>query len=1332
MNLDELDAVKQQMMAEEAANDVPTDETAVKAQTTLQDQVKQTDENREAVVQEQIDAPVSPTGKVTLADGVEYDVADIEYVNGNPFVKREARSKYEQSPGYLGRDLEGLNEQVKQGLSAPGVGVLDAATGTYNMLTPGVDIPLMPKFELEGAQMARDLSSILVPGMGWAKGLKGLGTVAKLRSSGRLANFLKDPAVAWAGAQAANLGGGAAADLFAPVQGDVEGQTLLGSAKETFPTFFGWVPDNLVVLDGESPDTVRGKNLTEGSILGGTGTLLDGLGQLARGLKGMGNFTEYIPKNESAVEYFSKNKPNIAETVEDAIDAPVARMNAERAELGELNTEYALRDGVDPATNPIFGKDDALFDTAENGIRSSDDMGIVGAAVDQTRIAGNIDTVYGRVRNPMSEAALKFSLGEAGTVPRIISQLGDTLAKASKFDYRTTTGKLIKNATLEDAVDNLSAYMLGMDRAQMGKLLKQFTVTKDGLPQLNVVGKKSVAKTINDTLKQFDELVNMNNIRAMALTETSFAGQAADFATQIRLQDGRVGAFRSMEQMLDRLEFLQDIRGISAVSKETIGNVNSTWNRFIGKGLKGDDKYADEILKQMKGDMDATVETLELVQEDTRQFMQSLRQLAAERPNFLKPMATIYEMTDGDARSVAVANHFLRNKFGLLKKAVIDGHPEIPSAIMGTFWSQMFNSALSGIKTPLKALVGNIGTWVYKPSAEVIGAYMTGDKRGMNRAMYAYGSVMDTVSEGSTYMKRMWTKSAQDPYVMKGRDEIVYKSNPDMELLKQTADAASAEGNDGPAMLYEIMKTQDDLAKHPWLRVGNRAMGAEDSWLQAINGQQIARMRAYDRVTQNGVKEFVKGDADALAKDIFEQMFDANGIIKDPQVLAESARMTFSQDNVLSTGFKDIMKRIPGLRPFFMFTKTPVNMAVFDAQMDPIRALTDKLTKFEKPFEQQPVEAVKRMLTEEGVDINSGVDLAQEYTRFKNQYKGNHALGVSFVMMGVYGYLSGNITGRVGLRNKQKQNLRRGQNWKPMTAFGVDYSQIPGLSTWVGTTIDILDNATEMESHDVSQLLGTMALILGNTFSERVMLANAEQFNDVLTGTGIERWVSNVAFTSQFKVAGLLGSMNQLVAPQLKAVDQRLDQLLLNRVPGKPTLKDKHDWVDGGVINEMGNPLHRLYNAFSPFPFHETPSVTKQYMIDVEYDSIPGRSTRSDGVEYTTEQLEEINRIMGEQGVWRNGMKQIMKDHPAEQVRASFNYLKAEDMEPSISNVDNVHNKMDALLARAKASAEAELPELMEEIRIEAAKKKAKKLAATSGKVEQTQRFLQDMNQIGN
>ena len=1127
----------------------------------------------------------------------------------------------------------------------------------------------------------------------------------------------------------ANLGGGAIADVAAPVQGDPNGQTLLGSGKEAFPRWMGWVPDQLVVLDGESPDTIRGKNVTEGTVFGGLGGFFDGLGTLYRGLNKLNNFTEYIPINENAAVYFGKNKPQLAQTVEEAVNNPVARMNAERAELGELNTDYALRDGVDPETNTIFGKDDMLFDPAENAIRSSDDMGIVGAAVDQTRISKNIDTQYGRVRNPMSEAALKFSLEDIGTVPRIISQLGDSLRAAGEFDYRTTTGKLIKNATLKEAQDDLAGRLLGMDKPQMEKLLSAFTVTKGGLPQLDKIGSRAVTNAINKSLQQLGELANMDNIRAMALTETAFAGQVSDFAQGVRLQEGRVGSFRAMEQMLDRIEFLQDIRGISAVSKDTLERARNVWSKFTGTdALKGDKKYAKEIADQMSGETDSVLESLELIQADTRQFMQSLRQVAAERPNFLKPLATIYEMTDGDARSVGVANNYLRNKFGVMKKAFIDGQPEIPSVIMQGFWSQMFNSALSGIKTPLKAAVGNIGTWVYKPASNVVGAFLQGDTKKLTRSFYAYGNTMETVNNGMDYMKNMWVRSAQDPYVMKGRDEIVYKTNQDLVLAKETAEAASAIGNDGPAMLYEIMKTQDDLAKHPWLRVGNRAMGAEDAWLQAINGQQIARMRAYDKVTENGTKALVKADADALSADIYKQMFDENGILKDEQVLKETARMTFSQDNALSTSFRDLMQRIPALRPMFMFTKTPVNMAVFDAQMNPVQLFTDKLKKYKLPFEEQNVEKVKRLLTEEGVDVNSGIDIGAEYTRKRNEYKGSHALGLSFVMMGVYGYLSGNITGKMGLHNKQKQNARRSQDWKPYKAFGIDYSQIPGLSTWVSLTIDILDNATEMESYDVGQLLSTQAAVLGSQFTDRVMLANAQQFSDVLQGKGAARWASNIAFTSQFKMAGMLGSMNQLMAPQLKAVEQRLDQLLLNRIPGKPGLPDKYDYIDGGIVKETGNPLHRLYNAVSPFPFHEKPSPVKEYLIDVEYDTVPGASTRTDGVEYTKAQQEQINKIMGEDGYFRREVAKLMKSNPASSVRDSFNTLKQEEMSPSISDVDTIHNKIDDIMNRAKARAELQLPDLMEEIRIQGATRAAQRQAARSGNIESAQRFINQVN----
>ena len=86
--------------------------------------------------------------------------------------------------------------------------------------------------------------------------------------------------------------------------------------------------------------------------------------------------------------------------------------------------------------------------------------------------------------------------------------------------------------------------------------------------------------------------------------------------------------------------------------------------------LKGDDKYAKEMLQQMKNDNFNTLQAIDAVQADTRQFMQSLRKMTVERPNFLKPMATIYELTDGDARSVAVANNYIRNRFGIIKKGI--------------------------------------------------------------------------------------------------------------------------------------------------------------------------------------------------------------------------------------------------------------------------------------------------------------------------------------------------------------------------------------------------------------------------------------------------------------------------------------------------------------------------------------------------------------------------------------------------------------------------------------------------------------------------------------
>jgi hypothetical protein len=263
-------------------------------------------------------------------------------------------------------------------------------------------------------------------------------------------------------------------------------------------------------------------------------------------------------------------------------------------------------------------------------------------------------------------------------------------------------------------------------------------------------------------------------------------------------------------------------------------------------------------------------------------------------------------------------------------------------------------------------------------------------------------------------------------------------------------------------------------------------------------------------------------------------MFDEKGIIRDEQVLNETARQVFSQDNAISTGFQDMMQRIPGLKPFFMFTRTPVNSLSYGAQFAPVGAFIDRVKRFDLPFEQQDFNKVKRLLTDEGVDI-ANVDVRAEYTRLRNTYKGNAAIGTGLVSAAVFAFLGGGLTGRAGLMDNGKQKLRRDAGWKPMTIW-VYYGDIPAVSDWVSLTADIMDNFTSMESYDMSEMIRAMGFIIGANLTERTQLQNIEQFSDVLRGNpaAIQRWAANTTFTATSKVGGMLGSLNQLISPQLK------------------------------------------------------------------------------------------------------------------------------------------------------------------------------------------------------
>ena len=313
--------------------------------------------------------------------------------------------------------------------------------------------------------------------------------------------------------------------------------------KNPFLRWTGWISDDFVVLDKDNNDVIRQKNLMEGGIFGATAGLIEGLGKLARGLKGVDNQTQWIPRNEQSNNYFgNKNVPE-PDTVEEVVDAASFKVEGDRAELGSYNEYQAAARGELDESSVIFGKaeDDILFSPQELGVRSTDDFGVVGGLTDQYRIANNIETVYGRIRNPMSEGALKFALNETGAVPDVMYQLGKQLKDAGNFDYRTTLGKILKYDDMTTAADEMVSDMMGMSREQLQRVMSKMTkMTQAGPAFKNKEAKEVVGSVINNTLRT---LADPDMLRAYALTEASFAGQVSDFAQQMRFMDNQLGFY---------------------------------------------------------------------------------------------------------------------------------------------------------------------------------------------------------------------------------------------------------------------------------------------------------------------------------------------------------------------------------------------------------------------------------------------------------------------------------------------------------------------------------------------------------------------------------------------------------------------------------------------------------------------------------------------------------------------------------------------------------------------------------------------------------------------
>ncbi len=1174
-----------------------------------------------------------------------------------------------------------LKTTAEAALAIP-TGTVDWGISLYNTVMPGevLDLPNIPRFENEVTQSIRDISSVVVPTIFITRGLGAAGTAAHAKVKWKIGN---DVFVRWFSKAGLAGAGGVIADSVAPVQ--ERDHNALGMLKQTWPQTYGWVSDDWATLDDDSPDLKRQKNIKEGLGIGFAADVLVGAGKLAKSLKGVTKATEWVPENEKAASVLKNmQEPDLStDPIENSVLKSAKRRYDQTSEIGDVSLNKSVN-----LDEPTIGVHD-VYDYYEQGARSGDPSGIYGASVDAVKIAKNIDTINGRVGSVVTPGAMDYLVDGKDAGHKLIKHAADLL-KDSKYGYNASNGRYISHKEIMETGKRLAADLYKMDVPEMDALLRNLSGVD---PDTGARVLKSEAySAVMQAIKQYsDDFINMDITRAQAYISTSLAGQVSDMAKGGRLFNEKVGAVqRAQDQILDRLQYLMQIKGTTSYARGRALNMLNLWNRVGKKSISDADALA-----AIKNEKNSTLKALERIQRESKQTIETLRQVKAERPDLLGPLMLAYEVTDGKVSTITALNDYIRNTTGVFKKALFDGRTDMPSAWTQGLWSNIYNSVLSSIGTPLKAGASNLALMIERPIATFGGALLQGDKEVMRRASYMYNvGMVDTLQKAYSHMNQVFRRAAEDPgsvgYIM--RDDIARKNDNTMAVLRSFANAKEAEGMFGPSVITNQIEMMNDMAEHPWLRFSANAMTAFDGFTRSFIGSIEARGKAYDTLMKTG-KAIDKEDLKKLSDGLYDQMFDDKGFISDAAVEYASREIAMNLNNKSVDALSQLINRAPILKPFLMFPKTSMNMLAFSGSHNPLGVFINDMNAFKLPFAQMDQVDVERLLTSRGIPIDENMGIA--YDTIRAELKGRKAIG-GLTVMGAVGLFTTDRLNGNGIYDKTRQKFRREAGWKPRSYKGWDgkwysYENMGALSDWLALTADIMDNFDTLDAPTLETQLNKMGYILSANLTNKSFTAGLEPLNDVLAGNpaALSRW--GASFGSAFLPgSGFRNEFGRLLEPQLKEVDQEFFQLLANRnVGAKSGLPDLHDWIDGGKVGVPKGFWQRVWNTYSPWwKQGDAISPEKQFLIDIEFDGRPSLRTNGKGIEYTPQQRSEVTDWMGKSKYFRNEVRKIMRSIDGKQFRKE---LKASGNVMDRELYKRIHTRLHLALKRAKGFAETQI-----------------------------------------
>ena len=573
----------------------------------------------------------------------------------------------------------------------------------------------------------------------------------------------------------------------------------------------------------------------------------------------------------------------------------------------------------------------------------------------------------------------------------------------------------------------------------------------------------------------------------------------------------------------------------------------------------------------------------------------------------MKNFMELHALSGGKIHVMEQVNDFINAKLfgGSMNGKKIKGR--VWQQVMSTF----YNSILSSVRTPIKAIFGTNLIALTRPYISYAGAFLRQDATEMAVA----ASMMDAIGKGWGESMDMFRHNMDLGMQRKTQSyDVRYSTAEDIAEWKRMASIIEEFGTNGQKRAYGVLDAMVQFNTSPWVKFSTNSMGAGDAFARTIIGRMEMRHRATRRALSEGVgledlNRYARKNEESFRDQIFKKDEYDKWIVSDEgaRMAGDEAAMTKALEGGMAS-FGNLIDDTPLLRPFFPFIKTGVNALDLTFQHTPL-IYTRK--KFRDILEGKNLDVY-------GIKPENAKQAAA-------LIEGRMATGSAIMTMSFLAALQGNMTGDYPYDKTRRELWQKNKippySFKIGNAW-VSYKDIEPFNTLFAMSGNLVQNADVLGEGYLDDMVPKLMFMTSAVLVDKSMLSGvkdlaavfnpesadyqlqttlARQIRGFIPFSGLSRDIGNILDSVEKEYATLGEQIIRRDAFMKSVLNPKYDILSKDRSGKEFTRTGEFDGPGGFFLS----PMLRIFNTLSPIPIVPVDAPddhVRKILMDMKYD----------------------------------------------------------------------------------------------------------------------------------